>query len=471
MWLNFYERDGSRLDLKNYVDGQKDNMLKTLSEVVRINSVRGEEKADAPFGEGPKKCLNFVLEKAKELGFKTKNMDNYMGWAELGEGSEMIAVMGHLDVVPEGSGWDKDPFSGQVENGNIYGRGTMDDKGPTVACLYALKAIKESGLPLKRRIRILFGTNEETGSDDMKYYRENGGEIPFCGFTPDGEYPVINGEKGIINATFKKDLDQKSDLILKKISGGTAFNVVPAHAKAEFTCQEFLKKEILADKKFSEKIKIEETKEGFIVEAKGLEAHASTPEKGNNAIGNLLIAIKDFPMDKELKKAVVFLAEKIGLETFGQSLGIDIYDDNSGKLSLNMGVIEGNENFLEVKLNYRYPVTRSYDECAPILDKQFDQVGFKKIFEKHKNSLFVDENTEFIKILLDVYKEHTNFKPHTKSIGGGTYAKALPNIVAFGPIFPGDEIREHLPNEYWEVEKIFLNMEIYADAMYRLANM
>lgn len=458
------------MDLKAYVELQKEEMLKTLQEVVRINSVRGETTEKAPFGEGPLKCLNFVLDKAESLGFKTKNVDNYMGWCEYGEGDEMIAIMGHLDVVPEGGGWDRDPFSGDVENGNIYGRGTMDDKGPTVSCLYALKAIKESGLPLKRRIRILFGTNEETGSDDMRYYRENGGEIPFCGFTPDGEYPVINGEKGIINAAFRKKISQKGDLILKSLEGGTAYNVVPAYAKAVFECKESLLDEILKDFKEDEFIKISKTSGGFSVEAKGLEAHASTPEKGDNAIGRLFISLKNLPLDEDLKDAFKFLAEKIGIETKGESLGINLHDDVSGYLSLNMGVASGDENYIEVKLNYRYPVTLSYEDCAPKLESQFADHGFEKTEEKHKNSLFVDENTDFVQKLLKIYHEETGFKPEAKSIGGGTYAKALPNIVAFGPIFPGDEIREHLPNEYWEIDKIFLNMEIYARAMYELAN-
>lgn len=458
------------MELKDFVDTQKDEMLETLSKVIQIKSVRGEETADAPFGEGPKKCLNFVLEKAKELGFETKNMDNYMGWAEYGQGDEMIAVLGHLDVVPEGDGWDRDPFSGDIKDGNIHGRGTMDDKGPTVACLYALKAIKESGLPLKRRIRILFGTNEETGSNDVKYYRENGGEIPVCGFTPDGEYPVINGEKGIINTSFRKKLDQNSDLILKSIQGGTALNVVPAHAKAEFACDDSLKEEFLKKINKSDKINISEKNNGFIIEAKGKEAHASKPENGENAIGYLLLAIKDLPLDTELKESITFLADKIGLETDGKSLDIDIHDEISGKLTLNLGVIEADEESLTVKLNYRYPVTKSYDDCAPILDEQFEKIGFEKIDETHKNSLFVDEKSDFIQTLLNIYHEKTGFAAETKSIGGGTYAKALPNVVAFGPIFPGDEIREHLPNEYWEIEKIFLNMDIYAEAMYQLAN-
>ena len=186
-----------------------------------------------------------MLGEAEKMGFKTQNVDNYMGWCEYGTGKEMVAVLGHLDVVPAGDGWDEDPFSGRVADGNVYGRGALDDKGPTTSALYALKALKESGLPLKRRIRILFGTNEETGSQDMVHYLEKGGEVPVCGFTPDGEYPVINGEKGIINVEYQVGYQQYGPLKLVKIHGGSAYNVVPALAVAELSCTPELGKQVI----------------------------------------------------------------------------------------------------------------------------------------------------------------------------------------------------------------------------------
>ena len=175
------------MELKESVARQKQALLKTLSEAIKIRSVQEEAKPGMPFGEGPAKCLAYMLKVCEDMGFRTKNVDNYMGWAEIGEGDEMVAILGHLDVVPEGKGWDKDPYSGEVDDTNVYGRGAMDDKGPAIAALYGMKAIVDAGLPLKRRIRILFGTNEETGAADMDYYLEKGGEVPVCGFTPDAE--------------------------------------------------------------------------------------------------------------------------------------------------------------------------------------------------------------------------------------------------------------------------------------------
>lgn len=172
------------MELKESVARQKQALLKTLSEAIKIRSVQEEAKPGMPFGEGPAKCLAYMLKVCEDMGFRTKNVDNYMGWAEIGEGDEMVAILGHLDVVPEGKGWDKDPYSGEVDDTNVYGRGAMDDKGPAIAALYGMKAIVDAGLPLKRRIRILFGTNEETGAADMDYYLEKAERSQFADLRP-----------------------------------------------------------------------------------------------------------------------------------------------------------------------------------------------------------------------------------------------------------------------------------------------
>lgn len=458
------------MDLSKLVDSNREAMVKTLQEAVRIKSVQEPAVPGKPFGEGPARCLAYMLEEAEKMGFRTQNVDNYMGWCEYGEGPEMVAVLGHLDVVPEGDGWTRDPYSGEADGENVYGRGTMDDKGPTTAALYALKALKDSGVPLKRRIRILFGTNEETGSQDMKHYLEKGGEIPVCGFTPDGEYPVINGEKGIINVTFEREYTQEGGLVLKEIKGGSAFNVVPALASATLLCAPAEATRIL--EQYGEKdpkVRWEVIPEGLKVTAEGVQAHAASPEKGENAIGRLLAALGDLPFAADLHQALAFLGQKIGTEVHGESLGICLEDPGSGKLSFNMGVIAGDEGKLTLKINYRYPVTKSYEDCAPRLDAQFGEAGFRKVSEAHKKALYVDPKTDYIQTLLQVYGELTEFEPKTICIGGGTYAKSIPNIVAFGPIFPGDAVREHLPNEYWEIDKLVLNAKIYAEALYRLA--
>ena len=182
------------MNLNERVLAMEPQLLACLQENLCIPSVQGDAEEGAPYGLEVRRSLDHVLAAAEKLGFRTENVDNHLGWCEYGQGEEMVAVLGHLDVVPAGDGWSFDPWGGEIRDGRIFGRGTMDDKGPSIAALFALAALRDSGLPIKRRIRLLFGCNEETGSADVKYYLAKGGEVPVMGFTPDGEYPVINGE-------------------------------------------------------------------------------------------------------------------------------------------------------------------------------------------------------------------------------------------------------------------------------------
>ena len=457
------------MNLQEAVLLQKEPMLKSLAESIRIRSVQASAEAGAPYGAGVRECLDHALRTAAALGFKTHNLDGQMGWCEFGEGEQMIAVLGHLDVVPEGDGWTFDPFGGEVRDGKIFGRGAMDDKGPVMASLYALAALRDSGFAPKRRIRILFGTNEETGSNDMKYYKSHGGELPLMGFTPDGEYPVINGEKGIINADFTAQYTQSSEVKLVSIEGGSAPNVVPAAARAEIACPKEQRTEWMVKACLHRGITCTETEQGFTITTVGKNAHGATPELGLNAIGLLAKALDVLPLSEPLKGQVHFIEEKIGLDTTGKALGIALHDEPSGSLSLNLGVIKGDEKEFCVKLNYRYPVTLTYEDCAPNLNAAFAAAGFDKTYELHKPRLYLPSDCELVKTLLQVYADETGLEAKPKSIGGGTYAKAIPNVVAFGPIFPGDEVREHKPDEFIEIDKLMKNMQIYAEAMYRLA--
>lgn len=445
----------------------KEQMIQSLQENLRIPSVQGDAAPDAPYGAEVKLSLEHALETARSLGFSTVNLDNHMGWCEYGEGEEMVAVLGHLDVVPAGDGWTCDPYGGEIRDGKIWGRGTTDDKGPSIAALYALAAIRDAGLPIKRRIRVLLGCNEETGSADVKYYLANGGEIPVMGFTPDGEYPVINGEKGIINVTFSKAYRQSGPLKLISLRGGSAPNVVPSYACAEFECGSDLI-DSLTDENIPS-VRFSKTSIGFKLEALGVSAHGSTPGLGENAIGRLIAAMDGLPLSGELADAVHFLTERLSMETDGASAGIALHDDISGGLTLNWGTITGDEDGFSMKINYRYPVTFRYEDCGPAFNKLFTDAGFVKEQEVHKAKLYIPADSQLVSSLLKVYKEQTGLYGAPKSIGGGTYAKSIPNLLAFGPIFPGDEVREHKPDEYIEIDNLLKNAQIIANAMYELA--
>lgn len=455
------------MDLNAYVRKMEPALLACLQENLRIPSVQGPAEPGKPYGSAVRESLDHVLAAAEKLGFSTVNMDGQLGWCEYGEGEEMVAVLGHLDVVPAGDGWSFDPWGGEIRDGRIFGRGTMDDKGPSIAALFALAALRDSGLPIRRRIRLIFGCNEESGSGDMKYYLAHGGEIPVMGFTPDGEYPVINGEKGIINVTYGRELDQIGELRLLSIHGGTAPNVVPASASAKLACPRELAERIA--RLSAPKLRYTVTEQGLFVESEGVNAHGSTPELGENALGRLVLALDTLPLEGQTAQAIHFLAQTLGTETDGASAGIALSDDVSGKLTLNWGTLDVENGKLLMKINYRYPVTKGYDDCAPILDEAFAAAGFTKEAELHKAKLYVPEDSELVKTLMKVYREQTGLEGKPKSIGGGTYAKSLPNIVAFGPIFPGDEIREHKPDEFLELSRLMQNAQIIAAAMYEMA--
>ena len=398
-------------------------MINTLCELIRM--------------ENPAECLRRTLKIAEEMGFRTHNMDDIVGWAEYGdENAEMVCVLGHLDVVPAGEGWTHEPFGGEISGGRVWGRGAIDDKGPAIAALFAVKELMDSGCPMKRRVRVLFGTAEETGSEDMRYYLEHGGEVPFLGFTPDGNFPLINGEKGIITATYQK----KFSTGVKKLSGGTAFNIVPRYACAE-----------LAD--------------GTKVEAEGVSYHGSQPWEGVNAIGKL------FEKLKGINDTFAFLAEHPGTDPYGKSMGIALEDAGSGPLSFCMGVANGDAEQLTVVFNYRYPVTCKYEECEPVLDRLMQEHGFVCIEESHEKPLYFPADAEPVKTLCEVYGDITGLDATPEQIGGGTYAKSIPHIVAFGPVFPGMEAREHEPDEYIDIEVMEKIRKIYKEAVRRLANL
>ncbi len=396
---------------------------------------------DSSTREGAVHCLHRVLALAESMGFRTGSLDDRVGWAEYGEGTEMVGVLGHLDVVPPGKGWTKPPFGGVIEHGRLYGRGATDDKGPILASLFALQEIKESGLPLRRRVRILFGTEEETGCADMKYYIAQGGEIPTLGFTPDGEFPLINGEKGLV---IEEYACQFSPGPIHALWGGTAANIVPDLAYA-----------LLSD--------------GTKIECEGQAAHGAEPWNGVNAIGKLLERLVELPLEGQLRQAIHFLHTRIGLETDGNRLGIAQADAPSGKLSFNLGMLRGDETSLHVTVNYRYPVTRSEDDCVPQVHSAFEAAGFTCVRSDREKCLFIPEDHPLVEKLMGVYNEYTGRSAHPICIGGGTYAKSMPNTLAFGPIFPGDEVTEHRPDEYIDLVRLRQNYDMLKLAIVALA--
>jgi succinyl-diaminopimelate desuccinylase len=453
----------------------KDEIVANVQAALRIKSVGENEKNGMPFGEGIQKALEHCLKLSETLGIKTVNLDNMIGYAEYGEGDEMVAVLGHLDVVPEGGGWTYPPYAAEIHDGKIYGRGATDDKGPTIGALYALRAIKDLQLPLKRRVRIMFGLNEETGSKCVAHYVAKGGEIPVAGFTPDAEYPIINGEKGIVTCKYRRAFTQAKKLCLKSISGGIAANVVPDYAEALLVVPESRAEEIKAKAKNTDRISTEKISDGsnestVVIKASGVSAHGSTPEKGVNAISILLEFLHSLNFSGDLGEFLAFTHSYIALDVNGEKLGIFSEDEISGKFVFNLGIINGDEKDISLEINMRYPVTHTYEGFIDIFKAKMNSGKMEEIYLHHKNSLYISPETPFIKKLQKVYEAKTGDKADLLSIGGGTYAKSLDNVVAFGPIFRGQPMVEHKPDEYIKIDDLIKNAQIMAAAIYELAN-
>ncbi|AZR72117.1 dipeptidase PepV [Anoxybacter fermentans] len=465
------------MDLLARVDNMRDQIIKSTQELVRIRSVEEEAQPGMPFGKGVNDALEYVLKLSEEMGFKTKNLDGYAGHAEIGEGDEIVGILVHLDVVPEGSNWTYPPYGGEIHDNKIYGRGTIDDKGPAIAALYAMKAVLDSGIPLKKRVRIIFGTDEESGWEGIKYYLKHE-EAPTIAFAPDAEYPAIHGEKGILIFNLEKEFKNNctacdDGIRIVSIKGGNAPNMVPDYCEAVLAGNDLSKvREAMETYAKENEVHLEwEEKDGqAVIKSHGVSAHGSLPESGQNAISQLMVFLASLDLSScDLCDFIKFYAKKIGMEYYGQSIGCGIEDDVSGKLIFNVGLIDLTEEKAKVVVNIRYPVTSSAEEVYSGIEKELEGTGIKLVKGEHMKPLYVPADDELVVKLMDVYRELTGDDRAPITIGGGTYARAVTKAVAFGPLFPGQPELAHQKDEFIGVDDLILNTKIYAKAIVALA--
>ncbi|MCC5912284.1 MAG: dipeptidase PepV [Clostridiaceae bacterium] len=466
-------------ELKQLIDNYRDDLIKKTQEIIQIKSVEETKKPGMPFGEGVHKALEYALSLAEEMGFTTKNLEGYAGYGEMGEGKETIGVLGHLDVVPEGDDWTYPPYGGEIHDGKIYGRGTIDNKGPMIAVLFAMKALKESNIPIHKKIRIIFGTNEESGMQDIPYYLSKE-KAPDLGFTPDADFPVIHGEKGIqilsLNKKWRKNCDCTNSIKIKSIRGGTRVNVVPDFCEAILELNKVSTQSIKDQldsfiKKTGFALSLEEKNDDILIKSTGKSAHGSTPEKGQNAISQLLsflAVLEDCQCD--ILELIHIYNRKIGMEYYGESIGCGFEDDVSGKLTFNVGTIDVNEDGVTMKINIRYPITIEGEKVVTAIEEKLRGTGLQLRVEEDAKPLYVPKEHMLVQKLMEVYKEETGDK-HAEAItiGGGTYARTLANTVAFGPMFPGDEDVVHQKDEYISIDNLLKITYIYAKALYELS--
>lgn len=464
------------MDFLKLIESYKDDIIKSTQEIVRIKSVEEPEKEGMPFGEGPYKALKYAVDLAKDMGFQVKEFDGYAAHADVGEGEESVGVLVHVDVVPEGEGWDYPPYAAEIHDNKIFGRGTIDDKGPAIATMYAMKALKESGVKLNRKLRIIFGANEESGWGCMKHYFSVE-KPPTMAFTPDADFPVIHGEKGIIVFNLESDieLNDSAGVKLVDIRGGNAANMVPDSAEVMLEVEnsdDFINKYSKIIKKQDYPVEIKKEKEYIKIIAKGISAHGSTPEKGQNAISCLMKVLGEiFEAHSSFGKFVRVYNERIGFYHNGEKIGCGFEDEISGKLNFNPGVLKLDGEKIILTINVRYPIHSSAREVYDGIKENLKDTNINLVEgQGDQKPLYIPKDNFLVEKLMEVYKEETGDKESDAiTIGGGTYARAMDNAVAFGPMFPGQEDVVHQKNEYISIEHLMQITRMYAKALYELA--
>lgn len=463
-------------------DKRRAAYLEKTVEFLKIPSVHDEAtaKEGMPFGQPVAEALDYILHVCKESGFTTHNVDGYAGHAEFGTGEDIIGVLCHVDVVPAGDGWTSDPFQPEVREGKLYARGAVDDKGPTMAVVFALKIIKELGLPLKKRVRLIFGTDEEVGDwIGLRKYFENQ-PMPVMGFAPDAEFPIITTEKGILichliqeAGTFTTEC--KDGWTLNSFQAGHRVNMVADQAEATLSGSGdvFSIKERFQSFLMSQRIRgfAEERDDHLFLSLEGISHHGMEPDKGLNAGLALARFLHELELDERGQQYIGIINKYFVDSFFGEKLGIAFEDDVSGNLTVNLGTFSYTfDGKAELGVNIRYPVTADDEGFMRQLRAAIQPFGFHISSEMiNQKPHYVDKNHPLVQTLQKVYEAQTGEEATLLAIGGGTYGRALDVGVAFGPLFPGEPETAHQKDEFIDLDNMNRAMAIYAQAIYELA--
>lgn len=403
--------------------------LKGLLQIDSTNADAGPVMPGAPLGIGINAAINYVLNLGESFGFKTKNCDGYCGYIEMGQGQEMIGILTHVDTVPVGDGWSVNPFDLTIDGDKAYGRGTIDNKGPTLVALYAMRALADSGVILNKRVRLIIGGDEEGEQwHCMNRYKATE-EAPTYAFSPDSGYPAIFAEKGILNVCIKKNLEPAIHSL--GFFSGNQINTVPDYAKA-----------IVSD---------------AVYESTGKPAHASQPHEGINAMFLLASELRMLGLEHP------FL-DLIDIAT-SEGLNIDFEDEISGKLTINPSIANVNPEKAVLKCDIRYPVTMKAAEIRDHIERAVTPLGFSVNINYDLPPLHIEKESYLIDALQKIYEDYTGDTNGPKAIGGGTYARAFDNAVAFGGRFPEEPNTCHQTDEYWSIISMKKNFDIITKAL------
>lgn len=463
--------------IKEYFKAHQEDMIRDICALIRIPSEKGEPKNGMPFGEIPAKALGAAMQLAKGMGFSVTNYDNYAGAVNLDSSlPRQLDILAHLDVVPAGNGWSvTKPFEPLVKDGRLYGRGSADDKGPAVAALYAMRAVHDLKIPLRKNARLVLGTDEECGSADMAHYYEQEKEAPMT-FSPDSAFPVVNIEKGRYSKWVKANWAEEGSLPrILSIHGGTKSNVVPDTAEAVvegFPIPELSPYAEAATKRTGVQFNFRKSGGKVTIEAHGLCAHASTPGGGNNAITGLIDLLVTLPFAKSegFRKLCAFGQLFPHKDWKGEAAGVKMEDKISGMLTMSLDLFEYGPDGLKGYFDGRIPIcatdrnlTEKFCAKAKLLGLEVESGG---ISPAH----YVPEDTPFIQTLLQCYEQYSGRKGKCLAVGGGTYVHHLKNGVAFGCSMPETDNHMHGADEYAVIEELLLGAEIFTQVIVDLCS-
>lgn len=463
--------------IEAYIEAHKQEMIEDICELCRINSERMEPEDDMPYGPGPAECLDAALDMAEGYEFETQDYDGYVGVVDFStELPPQLDILAHLDVVPAGEGWTvTEPFEPVVKDGKLYGRGTADDKGPAVAALYAMRAVKELGIPLKKNVRLILGTDEECGSSDIKHYYAIEKEAPMT-FSPDGSYPVVNVEKGRLPGKFSGAFEASEALPrLVAINAGTKVNVVPGKA---FATVEGVDAAVL---EAAAKAVTAETEVEFLlswngavceITAVGAGAHAARPYEGKNALTALVKLILALPLASCpqldcLAKAAALMPHG---DVYGEALGIKMEDEVSGFLTLAFSMLTVTADSLKGEFDSRVPVCGNEENVLQVIKAKMAENGLTLHNDKMTAPHMVDENSVFVQTLLREYERYTGLKGKCLAIGGGTYVHDLKNGVAFGASMPDTDNKMHGADEFAVIDELVVSAKLFAQVIVDLCS-
>lgn len=455
--------------IHQYFENAESQIVAAITRLVAIKSVREEPLPGMPFGKGPAAALAECLVMAHEMGFTTTNVDNYVGTVDLNDRETQLGILCHLDVVGEGSGWSTPPYTVVEKDGMLFGRGTSDDKGPLVAALFALKAVKDLGIPLKYNARLILGTDEETNSADIKYYFARHAAPPNT-FSPDSFFPVTNTEKGSYKATFTKTWAVSEALPrITAVKGGNIINVIPANAEAWLEGLSIAQLQPYCDSAAqSTGVKFELSSENGATRilAAGKGGHAAAPQKSNNALTALLSLLAALPIaESESFSAIQQLSGLFPHGDFlGQAFGIAQADEISGPLTLSFNIFEQKLEGFRGRFDSRTPLCATRENCMDVVDARFASLGIQvenKIIPPHHTPC----DSPFVQTLLAAYEQYTGLNGFCEATGGGTYVHDIEGGVAFGAIMPGFEPYFHGADERVRIADLLTAAKIFTQVI------